>query len=715
MKQLDVVEQQVLELIKKEKGRPIPAGVLVRLMNEAHNFKNKQKIYGAIESLIASGLVRQLAKNNKLVLGYEDADVLVDQAAEGILQIGARNCGFIKLINQDRASYFVHPLNLNGAINGDTVKFAPLDKPARDLKDAKVLEVISHSKVNYVGKYTFNGNENVVYPDDPKLYLTITLDKDYKLNEGDKILFKIEKVSSDNKATASLIKVIGNERELGVNIKSIVYDNGVNPDFNPKALEQAKLLKLELDDKQKKLRKDLTGLDIVTIDPATSKDLDDAIYVEKLANGNYRLVVAIADVSHYIPLNSDLDLDALSRASSIYLVNKVIPMLPEILSNELCSINPGQDRMALVSDVEINAQGEIVKNEAYPAVINSKRRYSYDEVNGWFNKTNKLENDSDSIKSMLDQARDLAVILRTMKHKRGYIEFELPEPYIVLDENNIPIDILLKKHEEAQSMIEDFMVCANEAIAKIALNNKLPFIYRVHPKPSARKMTTFSSEAKRLDFKISENFLDLKYNTISKWLEDNKDNKNLSIINRLLLRSMAKAFYSVDNIFHFGLASRNYTHFTSPIRRYPDLIVHRILWMFIFDKESYSDSDRDILKNKLKEICEQSNFGEIRATDCERAVNNYMFCIYMSHHIGDQYEGFISSVTNYGMFVELPNTIDGLIRVINMNDDFYSFNEATSSLVGRQTGKTYALGDRVKIKVENADIHARKIDFSLVN
>lgn len=715
MKQLDVVEQQVLELIKKEKGRPIPAGVLVRLMNEAHNFKNKQKIYGAIESLIASGLVRQLAKNNKLVLGYEDADVLVDQAAEGILQIGARNCGFIKLINQDRASYFVHPLNLNGAINGDTVKFAPLDKPARDLKDAKVLEVISHSKVNYVGKYTFNGNENVVYPDDPKLYLTITLDKDYKLNEGDKILFKIEKVSSDNKATASLIKVIGNERELGVNIKSIVYDNGVNPDFNPKALEQAKLLKLELDDKQKKLRKDLTDLDIVTIDPATSKDLDDAIYVEKLANGNYRLVVAIADVSHYIPLNSDLDLDALSRASSIYLVNKVIPMLPEILSNELCSINPGQDRMALVSDVEINAQGEIVKNEAYPAVINSKRRYSYDEVNGWFNKTNKLENDSDSIKSMLDQARDLAVILRTMKHKRGYIEFELPEPYIVLDENNIPIDILLKKHEEAQSMIEDFMVCANEAIAKIALNNKLPFIYRVHPKPSARKMTTFSSEAKRLDFKISENFLDLKYNTISKWLEDNKDNKNLSIINRLLLRSMAKAFYSVDNIFHFGLASRNYTHFTSPIRRYPDLIVHRILWMFIFDKESYSDNDRDILKNKLKEICEQSNFGEIRATDCERAVNNYMFCVYMSHHIGDQYEGFISSVTNYGMFVELPNTIDGLIRVINMNDDFYSFNEATSSLVGRQTGKTYALGDRVKIKVENADIHARKIDFSLVN
>lgn len=715
MKQLDVVEQQVLDLIKKEKGRPIPAGILVRLMSEEHNFRSKQKIYGAIESLIAAGLVRQLAKNNKLVLGYEDANVLVDQAAEGILQIGARNCGFIKLMNQDRASYFVHSLNLNGAINGDTVKFAPLDKPARDLKDAKVLEVISHSKVNYVGKYTFNGNENIVYPDDPKLYLTILLDKDYGLKEGDKILFKVEKVLSDNRATASLIKVIGNEKELGVDIESIVYDNGVNPDFNPKALEQAKSLKLELDEKQKKLRKDLTNLDIVTIDPATSKDLDDAVYVEKLANGNYRLVVAIADVSHYIPLNSDLDLDALSRASSIYLVNKVIPMLPEILSNELCSINPGQDRMALVSDVEINAQGEIVRNDAYPAVINSKRRYSYDEVNGWFNKTNKLEKDSESVKSMLNQARDLAVILRTMKHKRGYIEFEIPEPYIVLDENNIPIDILLKKHEEAQSMIEDFMVCANEAITKIALNNKLPFVYRVHPRPSSKKMTTFSAEAKRLDFKISDNFLDLKYNTISKWLDDNKDNKNLSIINRLLLRSMSKAFYSVDNIFHFGLASRNYTHFTSPIRRYPDLIVHRILWMFIFDKESYSDEDRNLLKNKLKEICEQSNFGEIRATDCERTVNNYMFCLYMSHHIGDEYEGFISSVTNYGMFVELPNTIDGLIRVINMNDDFYSFNEATSSLVGRQTGKTYALGDHVKIKVENTDLHARKIDFSLVN
>ncbi|WP_027119846.1 ribonuclease R [[Mycoplasma] testudinis] len=740
MNQLDQFAQEILDLIKNEKGRPIPPGIVVRNLSDKNGIRHdskdgkiyKTKIYQAIDDLIAKGLVRQLSKNNKLVIGYEDAPALMDDVKEGTISIGARNCGFIRLPNQDRAAYFVYSLNLNGALNGDTVKFALLDKPAtRDLKDATVLEVVTRHKSKYVGKYTFNGSQHVVYPDDPKLYLTVTLDKDYGLKDNDKILFEIAETKPNGQATARLVHVIGNANDLGVDIESIVYDNGITPQFDPKALAQAHELKLDLNEKQMNLRRDLTNLDIVTIDPATSKDLDDAIYVERLEKGfklqpkdassegvslpegGFKLIVAIADVSHYIPFNSDLDNDAFNRATSVYLVNKVIPMLPEVLSNDLCSINPGVKRMALVSEIIYDHQGKVVETTAYPAVIESKRRYSYDEVNAFFSGVSQLENDPQGVKSMLGVARELATTLKSVLNKRGYVEFEIPEPVIVLDENNIPTDISISKHEEAQAMVEVFMIAANEAVTQFATQQNVPFLFRVHPKPTPRKLAIFSKEAKRLDFKITDSIAKIHSGTIAHWLESNPNNPNLEIIHRLLLRAMAKAFYNTTNIHHFGLASKHYTHFTSPIRRYPDLIVHRLLWMYLFDKESYSDEQRKMLADKLNAICEQSNLGETRAMECERSVNAYMFCLYMGKHIGDKFEGIISSVMNYGMFVELPNTVDGLVRVINMNDDFYTYDEPSSTLVGKSHGKRYALGDKVKIEVASTNLHDRKIDFVL--
>lgn len=724
MNQLDQFAQDIINLIKSERGRPIPPGIVVRNLIEKNSIGSdsrtarlyKTKIYQAIDDLTAKGLIRQLPKNNKLVIGYEDAPAVMGEVKEGTISIGARNCGFIRLPNHDRASYFVYSLNLNGALNGDIVKFAPLNKPAtRDLKDATVLEVITRSKTKYVGKYTYNGTKYVVYPDDPKLYLTIVLDQDYGLKENDKILFEIVQIQDNDTAVAKLIHVIGNANDLGVDIQSIVYDNGISPQFEPKALVQARALKLDVEaETAKNLRKDLTNIDLVTIDPATSKDLDDAIYVEKLANGDYKLIVAIADVSHYIPFNSDLDHDAFNRSTSVYLVNKVIPMLPEELSNDLCSLNAGVKRMAVASEMVYSHDGILKSQVAYPAIMESKRRFSYDEVNGFFNGTNQLDSDREEIKSMLKNAQELGKILAEVNRKRGYVQFEIPEPVIVLDENNIPTDILIAKHEQAQAMIEVFMIAANEAVTLFANKNNVPFLYRVHPKPSPRKLAVFSKEVKRLDFKINDNINKVYPKTIAHWFEVNHDNRHLEIIHRLLLRAMGKAFYNTINLHHFGLASTHYTHFTSPIRRYPDLIVHRLLWMFVFDKQSYSDEQRKKLVDKLSTICEHSNLGEIRAVECERAVNSYMFCLYMENHLGEHYEGFVSSVMNYGMFVELPNTIDGLVRVLNMNDDFYTYDENSLSLVGKNHGKAYAIGDKVKIQVTSTNIHDRKIDFTLI-
>ncbi len=718
MSNLEPIEQQILEVIKKENGRPVPPGIMIRLLEENYGVKGKQKIYQAIDKLIANGLITQLARNNKLILGYENAPMLMDQVQEGVLFIGSKNCGFIRLDSETRASYFVHSVNLKGAINGDRVRFAPLDKQgSRDLKDAAVIEVLRRAKTLYVGKYTYDGKNYSVFPDDPRLYVSVVLDKQHdELKPNDKIVFEIKEIDpAKNRATAAFVKKVAEQTDPGIEVKSIIYDLNIDIDFNADALAESEKLAFEPDHPKNALRKDLRGLNIVTIDPATSKDLDDAIYVEKLENGNHRLIVAIADVSHYVSLNSALDLDALSRSTSVYFIDQVIPMLPERLSNDLCSLNPHEDKFVLVSETEIDGNGKVVARNTYPATINSKRRFSYDEVNAFFSGADALEGDKPEIKAMLADAKELAKLLRKEKIARGHIEFETVEPIIVVENGYDPIDILVKPHGEAQTMIEDFMVCANESITQIAIKNKIPFIYRVHPKPSQRKLKIFTQEAKHLGFHTgTENFGDVKSSTIAGWLNRNKDNKRLNIVHILLLRAMGKASYSTENTHHFGLASQTYTHFTSPIRRYADLVVHRLLWMYLYDRDGYTDIQRQTVKDKLNEICERINENETRAVTCERSINSHMFCLYMAKRIGETYDGFVSFVTSYGMFVELDNTINGIVRVGNMMDDFYSYNEDEVALVGRRTNKKYATGDDVKVKVLQIDMHMRQINFTLV-
>lgn len=709
---------KIIKLIQQiviEDGKPIPKSILINKVCRSGREFSKTDIISTIDQMIKSGNLKILLKSQKIVLGYPVCEVDYSKTFEGTIAINSKGSGFIKLDNQDKSQYFVYRTNLNGAMDQDRVQFALLKKaPERDLIDAVVTKVISHGKDFYTGLIVADDNNQLsVKIDDDKMYLPVKLDSYQGLVNGQKVLIKIKTYEQDV-AYGTVSRIIGHSSDVGVDILSIVYDKGVEPDFSQEVLEYARKLTLNIDDYQRKIRKDLTSLPIVTIDPATSKDFDDAIYVKKNNDDEYFLSVSIADVSHYVRMNSVLDESALKRGCSIYLVDRVIPMLPHNLSDDLCSLNPNVERLTLTCDMIINKNGQIKDIKVFPAIIKSHRRFSYDEVNEYFNKKSLLDSDTNEVKQMLNDALELHWILDKQKRKRGYVEFEIPEPIIKLDDKGFPIEILTRKLGTAQNMIENFMVAANEAVTIYAKKKNWPFVYRIHEKPTPERLEMFSIEAKKLGFKVTTDIDDVQPSDFSKWINDNKNNPNMDLIYIMLLRSTPKAKYSIEDLGHFGLALEDYTHFTSPIRRYPDLLVHRIFWMYEFEKNQFSDSNRKHLESILKEDCDLCSKNEVVAIECERDVNEMKFAEYMSRHIGEEFEGFVSGVTSFGVFVELPNTINGLIRMQNLKSDFYTYDQKNNQLIGKKTGTRFTLGTKVKVRVISADKASRKIEFELV-
>jgi ribonuclease R len=512
------IKQDVIDIVVNENGRPIPPGIILRkLKDDYQSIPNYNKvIYHMVDHLVSTGELKQL-KNKSVIVGYVSAPVDLSKLKQGVISINSKGSGFITLDNEKKSTYYVFKTNLNGALNGDRVEFGEMQKPAKaDLKDAIVTRVISHAKDFYVGIITFDENGNYkIKIDDEKFYLDVKLDSVEGLVTGQKILIHIGKYES-KKAYGTVSRIIGHVDDVGVDILSIVYDNGVDPDFTDAILDYTKKMKLDVSEYQRKIRKDLTNLPIVTIDPATSKDFDDAIYVKRMADDKFYLSVSIADVSHYVKFKSILDEEALKRGCSIYLVDRVIPMLPHILSDDLCSLNPNVERLTLTCDMIINSVGQIQDIKVYPSIIKSHRRYSYDEVNAFFNKKDDLKNDATDVKQMLQEALELHHILDKAKKLRGYINFEIPQPIILVDEKCKPVEI--KKYESgtAQKMIEDFMVAANEAVTIYAEKQKWPFVYRVHDKPSVDRLKTFSLEAKKLGFNIPTDLKNIQPNDIAK-------------------------------------------------------------------------------------------------------------------------------------------------------------------------------------------------------
>lgn len=706
------IEQKILEIVKNDKY-PIPSGiVLKKIEQELNNKKLKKEVYFLIDKLLKERKLVMI--KNKLVYP-SNRKIVFDESKvmEGMLSINSKQSGFIALDNEKEAKYFVSYENLNNALDGDRVKFISSNEklPKRDLLCAKIITVVERNKDYFVGVYKKDNNGYSIIVDDEKFKFQVILNDTNRLVDGNKILFKINKFE-DKTAFASVVKIIGHINDVGVDILSIVYDNGITPEFDKKIIDETSNLKFKKTSEDIKIRKDLTSLPIITIDPESSKDFDDAIYVKKESNNLYKLFVCIADVSYYVQPNTELDFSSLSRGCSIYLVDGVIPMLPHVLSDDICSLNPNTERFSITCEMEIDNNGNFKNIKVYPSIIKSHRRFTYKEVNDFFDDNNLQDIDSEILESLND-ARELHNILSISKKQRGYIEFDIPEPKIIIDKDGKPIDILIKKSGKAEKMIEDFMIAANEAVTIYAINKKWPFIYRVHEKPEVDKLKLFFIEAKKMGLKIS-NRENVTPKTINKWLEDNKLNPNFDLMNVMLLRSMSKAKYSIENVGHFGLASKNYTHFTSPIRRYSDLIIHRIFWMFDFLKEKYTNEERNQLVNELNNICKLSSEKEQVSINTERDVNDLKFAEYMEKHIGESFNATVVSVSSFGVFIELENTINGLIKLSNLKNDYYVFNKETHELIGKNTNKKFTIGTKVIAKVLESNKKTRKIEFELV-
>ena len=528
--------------------------------------------------------------------------------------------------------------------------------------------------------------------------------------DGQKVVVEITEWPQEHrKAEGRVSEVLGNIGDVGLEILSIIKQNDLPLQFPDEVLEAARKVPKTIKKSELAGRRDLRERTVVTVDGEDAKDLDDAVYVEQLGRDEYLLGVYIADVSYYVTEDSTLDKEARERGTSVYLVDRVLPMLPERLSNGICSLNAGEDRLAMACEMHIDSLGTILSYDIFPAVINVRHRLSYNIVRAILAGDSAMCERYEDILPMVARMDILRQILHDKRARRGAVDFELPEQKVILDENLHPIDIVQRIHGNAESIIEEFMLAANETVAKHMFDAHWPFIYRVHDIPSEERMQEFAKLLANFNikFRVKE---ETEPKDIQQAVAEVAGKAEERLITTVALRSMKQAVYQTDNIGHFGLAARYYTHFTSPIRRYPDLIVHRLLraWM---QQPKLKDSEVEPLEEKLDVIAEHSSIRERVAADAERATVDLKMCEYMAGHIGEEYDGIISGVTAFGMFVELPNGVEGLVHISSLMDDYYDFYEERYALVGNHSGRAYRLGDAVRIEVLNVNISDVSIDF----
>ena len=644
-------------------------------------------------------------KNKYMLL--EDSHLL-----KGIMRINKKGFGFVEVDNREEDIY-VSENNLNGAIHGDIVLVEIISKKTAKDVEGRILRVVKRPVTRYVGEINFRKNNGYVILDDKKVKVEIEVKKEDSLNavDGHKVVVELGKKINNHKYQGKVVEIIGHKNDPGVDILSIVYKYNINVDFPDDVKEQVSMMPMEVSEEELKDRRDLRDTVIFTIDGDDTKDIDDAISIKKLSNGHYELGVHIADVSYYVKEGSPLDNEAMERGTSVYLVDRVIPMLPHELSNGICSLNPNVDRLAISCVMEFDSNGKQIKYDIFPSVIRSRIQMTYKKVNSIL-EDNVIPEGYEEFADDLRLMKELADILRAMKVRRGYIDFDVDEAKILVDENCVPTDVVLRNRGTGEMLIEDFMIAANECVATHIYFMNLPFIYRVHDMPKEEKIRSYLSFIGNLGYQIPGNIKDFKPKSMQKLIEYLSDKKEFKILSELLLRSMRKAIYQKENIGHYGLASSCYTHFTSPIRRYPDTTVHRLLRTYLFNHDMSSDTIRH-WDEKLVYVAEHSSSRERASVDCEREVEDMKMAEYMEKHIGEEFEGMISTVTNFGMFVELDNLIEGLVPIKDMND-FFHYDEERMTLTGERSHVKYTIGERVVVKVVRASKEEKMIDFEVV-
>ena len=651
--------------------------------------------------LVKEGLVHETKKHEYILVKYCSSLMC------GKISINKSGNGF--LIIPEQKDIFIDRDNLNGAINNDKVIIDVFSNHGK--KEGKVIKILDRNLNNIVGTIHFEKNNLTFIPDDKKLEIEISLTKESTTQcvDGHKVFIEIIKKITNNKYLGRVLKIIGHINDPGIDILSIAYKHGINPEFSDEAIKELESIPNQVAESDLKNRTDLTNKVIFTIDGDDTKDIDDAISLEK-KNNNYLLGVHIADVSHYIKPGSKLYEEAFKRGTSSYLADTVIPMIPHQLSNGICSLNPNEIRLTISCVMEIDHKGKMIDYDIFPSYIKSEKQMTYNNVNEIL-MNNNTPSGYEKYKDILLEMNELAHILRKEKVSRGYIEFEIDEPKIIQDENGVAIDIKRRERYDGEKLIEDFMIAANETVATHVSNMDLPFIYRVHDVPNSEKIDEFLNLLKILGYSIKTNTISLTPTSMQQILGEIKDKKEYPILSEVLLRSMKKAIYTTNNIGHFGLGSDAYTHFTSPIRRFPDLTVHNLLRTYLFEHKIDNETI-DFESNYLVTVADQSSEREIESVEAEREVDDMKMAEYMESHINEIFEGTIVSITKFGMFIRLPNLIEGLVHISTL-DGFYEYSQETLSLVSKGNQKSYHLGEKVCIMVVEANKSTGNIDFEI--
>ena len=627
-----------------------------------------------------------------------------------------RGFGFVK-IAENEPDIFISKKDKKDALNGDVVEIKIINKNSGEHKEGTVIKVIKRNTTQVVGTFEKSKNFGFVVPDDNKLGTDIFVPKSSfgKAKNHQKVVVKITKYPKKGmKAEGKIIEVLGNIDEAGVDMLSVIKEYGLNNEFSKEVIKEAKTvsqMKISLEG-----RKDFRKNTIFTIDGEDAKDLDDAVGVKKNKDGAYTLEVHIADVSNYVKEGSKLNEEAIKRGTSVYMMDRVIPMLPKELSNGACSLNENEDRYALSVIISIDKNGNVLDSDIYKSVIKVTKRMSYREVQEILDgknieKVNKYKEYIKDFKLM----EELAKILKNRRMKNGYLALEIPESKITLDKNGIAIDVKAYENTFANEIIEQFMLTANETVAEKFYWLNAPFIYRVHERPDEDKVKELNKYLYNLGYKIKGKLDEIKPTAFSKILEDVKGKEEEKVVANLLLRTLKVARYEAENKGHFGISSKYYCHFTSPIRRYPDLFIHRIISKYIDNGYNVKEETKEKYFNQAEKYSRVSSENEQIATKAERTSEDIKKAEYMQNKIGNEYYGIISSITSFGIFVELENTIEGLVRLTEMNDDYYIYDDINKILVGKEKKKVYKLGQKVKIEVIYADKQTRKIDFKLID
>ncbi len=702
-----MLKEKIIDLITSPQYKPLN---IEELGNELKLSKDDRKeLKKSVDELILEGKLITI-KKEKLVLPERYGVYM------GRLDVNKRGFGFV-LRDKELGDIFIPGNAMKDAMNGDIVQAKVLRETAATKRaEGEILRVLTRKNTQIIGVYEESKAFGFVSPEDAKINTDIFIGKKFRnhAENGDVVVVEIIKWPVMGKNPEGLItEILGKKGDKGVDILTVVKKYDLPEVFPAEVLAYTDKISETISDEELSRRRNLRNEMVMTIDGADAKDLDDAVTVKRLDNGNYKLSVHIADVAHYVKENSPIDVEAFKRSNSVYLLDLVIPMLPQKLSNNLCSLNPFEPKLTMSCDMVIDSEGNVVDHDIYESVIESKLRATYTDITRVLNdeKADDLKKYEDFI-PMIKDMEQLQKILEAKRERRGAIEFDFPESKITLDKLGNPIDVSLYPREISNQIIEEFMLACNETVSEHMFRTHIPFIYRVHETPDEEKLKAFTEFSFNLGYPVKL-FKGVQPKALQEVLMKVKGEPQEPVLSKLLLRSLMQARYSPDNAGHFGLAASYYSHFTSPIRRYPDLEIHRIIKEYLHGE--LNEERAKMLIPIVAEVSKQASEMERVAVDAERELDALKKAEYMKGHVGEVYDGMISSVTNFGLFIELPNTIEGLIHITSLYDDYYVYDDRYMTLTGERSGKKYSLGDPIKVVVSNVNLDAREIFFEIKN